>query len=271
MLLYPVFSNFVRAFYVEPVIHGVDAPYSVYKGFLSIILILVFDIVPLAGVIVLNKFKEDSMARQRAEHEKTATELKLKEAELKLLKAQIHPHFLFNTLNNIYSLSLEKSDKTSDLLIRLADMLSYIIYDCNTERVSLAKEIGFIKSFIELQKIRYYNCDISLKIKVETNTLQIAPMILHTFVDNAFKHGADKDAKSPWIKISITSKDSLLFFSVLNSTRDDDLVLDKITGIGISNALKRLELIYPERHDLVINNSGNKYSVFLKLDLQKHE
>jgi sensor histidine kinase YesM len=271
LLLYPVASNLVSAYFISPVLLGVEAKFLFYYGYLSIILILVFDIFPLAGVIVLNRFKKEAFARQRAELEKTATELKLKEAELKLLKAQIHPHFLFNTLNNIYSLSLEKSDKTSDLLIRLADMLSYIIYDCNTERVSLSKEIEFIRSFIELQKIRYYNCDISLKIKVDANTLQIAPMILHTFVDNAFKHGADKDAKSPWIKISITSKAGLLFFSVLNSTRNNDLVLDKITGIGITNALKRLELLYPDRHDLVINSSGNKYSVFLKLDLLKHE
>ncbi len=271
LLLYPVISNLVSAYFISPVLLGIEPKYLFYYGYLSIILILVFDIFPLAGVIVLNKFKADAVARQRAENEKTATELRLKEAELKLLKAQIHPHFLFNTLNNIYSLSLEKSDKTSDLLIRLADMLSYIIYDCNTERVSLAKEIEFIRSYIELQRIRYYNCNISLKVNVEANTLQIAPMILHTFVDNAFKHGADKDAKSPWIKISVTSKAGLLYFLVLNSTRNDDLVLDKITGIGISNAMKRLQLIYPERHDLVINNTGNKYSVFLKLDLLKHE
>lgn len=271
LLFYPVVSNLVSAYFISPVLLGMEAKFLFYYGYLSIILILVFDIFPLAGVIVLNRFKNDSVARQRAELEKTATELKLKEAELKLLKAQIHPHFLFNTLNNIYSLSLEKSDKTSDLLIRLADLLSYIIYDCNTEKVSLSKEIEFIKSFIELQKIRYYNCDITMKIDIEANTLQIAPMILHTFVDNAFKHGADKDAKDPWIKISITSKTGFLFFSILNSTRNDDPESDKIAGIGISNAVKRLELIYPERHDLVINNTGNKYSVFLKLELLKHE
>jgi two-component system, LytTR family, sensor kinase len=271
LLLYPVVSNLVSAYFISPVLLGIEAKYLFYYGYLSIILILVFDIFPLAGVIVLSRFKKEAIARQKAELEKTATELKLREAELKLLKAQIHPHFLFNTLNNIYSLSLEKSEKTSDLLIRLADMLSYIIYDCNTERVSLAKEIEFIKSFIELQRIRYYNCDISLKIDVELNSLQIAPMILHTFVDNAFKHGADRDAKNPWIKISITSKNGFLFFSILNSTRDDEPESDKLTGIGIANVMKRLELIYPERHDLVINNSDRKYSVFLKLELLKHE
>jgi len=267
LLLYPLFSNAVVTLYVSPVIHHVHTPYALYNGFLSLILILIFDIVPLAGVRILNRFRQDALARHKTENDKIQAELKLKEAELKLLKGQIHPHFLFNTLNNLYSLSLEKSDKTPDLLIRLADMLSYIIYDCRSEKVPLVKEIDFIKSFLELQRVRYDSCDISFKLDGELNDKVIAPMILHTFIDNSFKHGADKDSGNPWIKIKVTCKDGVLFFTVINSTKNTDRNEDKVPGIGISNVDKRLDLIYPDRHDLAIYDSGNRYSVFLKLEL----
>lgn len=267
LMIYPVCSNIVAKYYVSPVIHNIKATYGLYNSFLSIILILVFDIVPLAGVKILNRLREDALIRQKTEIEKTQAELKLKEAELKLLKGQIHPHFLFNTLNNLYSLSLEKSDKTPDLIIRLADLLNYTIYDCNSEKVPLAKEIDFIKSFLELQKVRYETCNISFKLDGDLINQQIAPMILHTFIDNSFKHGADKDSGSPWIKISMVSKNGILFFTVINSIKKNYVKNDKAQGIGISNAIKRLDLIYPNRYDLVINNSGDRYSVILKLEL----
>jgi sensor histidine kinase YesM len=267
LLLYPVFSNAVVTFYISPVIHNEHSTYSLYNRFLSIILILIFDIVPLAGVKILTRFRRDALLRQKTEHEKTEAELKLKEAELKLLKGQIHPHFLFNTLNNLYSLALEKSDKTPDLLIRLADMLSYIIYECNSEKVPLSKEIDFINSFLELQRVRYDTCDISFHYSGEINNKQIAPMILHAFIDNAFKHGADKDSGSPWIKISLSATNGILFFEAINSVKGEIESDKSDSGIGILNAKKRLALLYPDRHDLVINNTDNNYSVFLKLYL----
>ena len=267
LMLYPVLSNAVVTFYVSPVIHNTQVPYSFYNGSLSIIMILIFDIVPLAGVKILSQFKKDALIQQQALHEKTEAELKLKEAELKLLKGQIHPHFLFNTLNNLYSLALEKSEKTPDLLIRLADMLSYIFYDCNSEKVPLAKEIDFINNFLELQRVRYDTCDISFHHSGEIINKHIAPMILHTFIDNTFKHGADRDSGSPWIKISISSRNGLLFFVAVNSTKGGFEGEKKVSGIGIANAKKRLDFLYPDRHDLVISDSENKYSVFLKLEL----
>jgi LytS/YehU family sensor histidine kinase len=223
--------------------------------------------VPLAGVKILNQLRKDALLRQKTEHEKTEAELKLREAELKLLKGQIHPHFLFNTLNNLYALSLEKSDKTSELLIRLADMLKYIIYDCNSEKVALIKEVNFINNFLELQRVRYDTCQISFMHDGDLNNQQIAPMILHTFIDNSFKHGAEKDSVNPWIKISMISKKGILFFTVINSIKTNEVKGKKTTGIGISNAIKRLDLIYPDRYDLSINESSDRYSVILKLEL----
>jgi two-component system LytT family sensor kinase len=264
--VYPFLVYILRKLVVEPFVLQGPMEYTWYNFFMAM-LIFVFGMAPLVWFKMAMHLKEDALRHQKIEHDRLEAELKLRESELKLLKGQIHPHFLFNTLNNLYSLALEKSDKTPDLLIRLADMLSYIIYDCNSEKVPLTKEIDFINSFLELQKVRYDTCDISLKLGGELNNKQIAPMILHTFIDNTFKHGADKDSGSPWIKISITSKNGLLFFAALNSTKPNNESDKKIPGIGISNAKKRLELIYPDRHDLVINNSGNRYSVFLKLEL----
>lgn len=204
---------------------------------------------------------------QRLENERLATMLRLKESELKLLKSQIHPHFLFNTLNNLYSLALEKSERTPDLIIRLADLLSYIIYEGNAEKVPLSKEVEFIKSYVELQRVRYESCDISMNINGETTNKVIAPMILHTFIENSFKHGADKDTGDPWIEITISTRDGSLHMSVVNSIKSYSSGNSSKAGIGISNAIKRLELQYQGKHELIINKSDNMYAVNLRLDL----
>ncbi len=244
VVLYPVIPYLIRMYIVEPFIFNDPNDYTLYN-YLAAILIFVFGMAPLAGFKLSGHLREKTLLQQNIEHDRLESELKLKEVELKLLKSQIHPHFLFNTLNNLYSLSLEKSDKTPDLIIRLADMLSYIIYDCNSDRVPLTKEIDFLNSFIELQKVRYDSCDIQFNIEGELNNMQIAPMILHTFIDNSFKHGPDKDSGTPWIRISIVRNGGLLFFTVINSNVNDPDKEDKASGIGISNAKKRLELIYP--------------------------
>jgi LytS/YehU family sensor histidine kinase len=184
-----------------------------------------------------------------------------------LLKGQIQPHFLFNTLNNLYLLALEKSDKTPDLVLRLSEMLSYITYDCSAEKIPLDKEIEFINSFIELEKIRYETCDISMKTSGNTQNIEIAPMILHTFIDNSFKHGAQQETGSPGIKFILAVNDNHLTFFAENSKKNENDQPMKPPGIGISNAIKRLNLIYPGRHELKIDNSETRYSVFLRIEL----
>jgi two-component system LytT family sensor kinase len=266
ILIYPVLPFLVRNYIVDPYLYHHPEPYSFYNYFAAM-MIFVFGMAPLAWFKIAKQLKEDALSRQRLDNDRLNALLKLKEAELKLLKSQIHPHFLFNTLNNLYSLALEKSDKAPDLIIRLADMLSYIIYDCNSEKVPLSKEIDFIKSFLELQEVRYDTCEISFKVEGDLNNKQIAPMILHTFIDNSFKHGADKDSGNPWIDISINSMNGYLVLSVSNSTKKSEETAIRAPGIGISNARKRLELLYKGRHGLEISNSENRYSVFLKLQL----
>lgn len=266
ILLYPVLPYLIRILVINVYIKDNAEAYDMGNYFAAV-LILVFGITLLSFGKITRFLKEDAAMHQKLENEKLATMLKLKESEVKLLKSQIHPHFLFNTLNNLYSLSLEKSEKTPDLIIRLADLLSYIIYEGNAEKVPLSKEIEFIKSYVELQRVRYESCDIALNINGETINKFIAPMILHTFIENSFKHGADKDTGEPWIEITISAREDSLHMAVVNSIKNFSEGNNSKTGIGISNAMKRLELQYQGKHELIINRSDNMYTVNLRLDL----
>ncbi|PKP35349.1 MAG: hypothetical protein CVU00_02785 [Bacteroidetes bacterium HGW-Bacteroidetes-17] len=266
LLVYPFFSNAIVTLYVSPIVHNTHTSYNFYNGFLSILLILVFDIVPLAGVKFLKQLRTTAVQSEMNKNDKLEAELKLREAELKLLKGQIHPHFLFNTLNNLYSLSIQKSEKTSEVIIKVADLLNYIIYDCRSERVSLEKELEFINSYIELEKLRY---DESLKLHVsisgDFHGKFIAPMILHSFIENSFKHGASKTTGNTWIDIIMKVDGRNLSFKVKNSKPNEAELSN--SGIGIENTKKRLELIYPERHLLVIEERIDSYSVTLEIQL----
>ena len=262
----PFFAYLIRINIIEPYIYNDHRDYTLYN-YLTAILIFVFGTVPVAGWKIARLLRADYLHHQKVEHDKLEAEVKLRESELKLLKSQIQPHFLFNTLNNLYLLALEKSDKTPDLVLRLSEMLSYITYDCSAERISLNKEIEFINSFLALQKLRYETCDITIRTSGNIQSMQIAPMILHTFIDNSFKHGAEMNKSNPWIKISLDIRDNILFFKVLNSKGNTENLDVKKPGIGIANATKRLNIIYPDRHKLVIKNSGTRYSVFLRIEL----
>ena len=266
ILVNPILSYLVRTFVVDIYIDPNPAPYSFYN-FFATVLIFVFGLAPLAWFKIAAHLREDLLFHEKLDNDRLKALLKLKETELKLLKSQLHPHFLFNTLNNLYSLALEKSDKTPDLIIRLGDMLSYIIYDCSSDKVPLTKEIDFIESFIELQKVRYESCDILFNIEGDISNKSIAPMLLHTFIDNSFKHGAAKNPGKSWIKISIESYNGTFDFLIVNNKVQGQENKEKGAGIGIDNTKKRLDYLYRERYELKIDDSGNEYSVFLSLKL----
>jgi sensor histidine kinase YesM len=264
ILAYPLLAYLVRVGIVDVYINHHTAPYSFYNYFAAM-LIFMFGLAPLAWFKIASHLKEDVLFHQKLDNDRLNAMLKLKETELKLLRSQLHPHFLFNTLNNLYSLALEKSDKTPDLIIRLGDMLSYIIYDCNADKVLLAKEIDFLKSYIELQKVRYVSCDIRLKITGDIDNQKIAPMLLHTFLDNSFKHGAAKISGDSWIKIGIDVYNGFIDFRVENNKPDCLEMIKEPGGIGIENAKRRLGLMYRDRYELKIGQSESTYSVFLRL------
>ena len=187
-------------------------------------------------------------------------------AELKLLKAQIHPHFLFNTLNNIYSFSLESSPKTPELILKLSSLLSYMLYDCKTEEVRLEKEVEIMKNYIDLEKERYGNkIEISWNVEGAIKDKFIAPLIMLPFLENGFKHGTSEQIEKSWLSVDISVKQNILRCKIANSK--NEYALDNNNGIGINNVKKRLELIYIEKHELKINDEGNFFVVSMLINL----
>jgi hypothetical protein len=194
-----------------------------------------------------------------AEKEKTT-------AELKLLKAQIHPHFLFNTLNNIYSFSLKGSSKTPEMIARLSSLLSYILYDCKNNEVLLSKEIEVMKNYIDLEKERYGNrLEISVNIEGDIEGKFIAPLLLLPFIENAFKHGTSEQLGKSWLSMDLSVKQNVLQCKIVNSKNESSSFGTK--GIGIENVQKRLSYLYNNGHELKLNDEGNFFVVSLRLEL----
>lgn len=187
------------------------------------------------------------------------------ESELKVLKAQLNPHFLFNTLNNIYSLSLDNSPKTPIAIGKLSDILDHVLYKCNSQLVTLSSEIELLKNYIELEKLRY---DDRLKISFETSVerdIRIPPLLLLSLVENAFKHGAGEDSGSPEIAIVILQKSNNFAFEISNSVSKDYVREDKDT-IGLPNITKQLDLIYGADYKLDIHSSSQFFKVILQIN-----
>ncbi|MEO6611068.1 MAG: histidine kinase [Chitinophagaceae bacterium] len=190
-------------------------------------------------------------------------------AELQLLKAQVHPHFLFNTLNNIYSFSLENSPKTPGLILKLSSLLSYMLYDCKAEEVRLEKEIEIMKNYIDLEKERYGNkIEISWEIEGEVKDKNIAPLLLLPFLENAFKHGTSEQLEKPWLSVDISVKGNTVKCKIVNSK--NEFVPVSQNGIGIENVKKRLAFIYPGKHELKISEENNFFVVSLLIVLKNY-
>jgi len=187
------------------------------------------------------------------------------QAELNSLKSQINPHFLFNTLNNLYSLALYKSEETPGLILKLSDLMRYIIYDCRANRVSIQQEIDFINNYISLEKLRLgEQILVSLNIVGDTNK-KIAPLIFINLVENAFKHC--KKSEDSFIKIDFDIENqNVLIFSIENSCENcKNNSNNPYSGIGIQNVKKRLELLYPKNAEMIISNENNVYKIILKI------
>ena len=193
------------------------------------------------------------------------------DAELKLLKNQLHPHFLFNTLNNLYGMVLTNHPKAPDVITRLSDMMSYMLYECDNKSIPLEKEIANLENYIELEKIRYGSrLDIAFEKGGQLNGQRIAPLLLLPFVENAFKHGAAKNEKDPWICINLWVNDNLLNFTVENNVVNEkdngQMHLNTQSGIGLINVRKRLDMIYPGKHTLDVKEYDTYLSI-LNLNL----
>lgn len=192
------------------------------------------------------------------------------EAELKLLKGQVHPHFLFNTLNNLYSLTLKKSDCAPEVVLKLSELMDYMLYDANANEVSLSKEVKYIKNYIALEKIRYgEKVEIQFNSRGALGNYKIAPLLLLPFIENSFKHGVSGEIDRAWISIDLQVKDNTLTYKVENSKSNSRTHTKReyAEGIGLKNLKKRLELTYPDYFDLKILEEENTYLAILKLNL----
>jgi len=187
------------------------------------------------------------------------------QSELKFLKAQINPHFLFNTLNNLYSYVVNESPKAPDIIIQLSGILDYVLYKSQCKTVALNDEVNTIEQFVELEQIRYGDrLGINFQ-RGENMTLPISPLILLSLVENAFKHGASGDIDSPKIKIDIKEKNKSIYCEVWNTKSNYEGELNDAykEGIGLSNIKRQLNLIYPENHELIIRDEEAVFNVLL--------
>lgn len=228
-------------------------------------------IVILAAVIhFIRESYRKLIEKNDLEKQKQKTEFKLKEVHLKLLQGQIHPHFIFNMLNNIYGLVKENTEKSRNVIIKLSDLLDYMLYECDNEQVELNKEIEFIKNYIELERVRHDDdFDVKTEFPKNANSLKIAPLILFPFVENAFKHGF-RNTSENYIYMKVEVSGTQLIFTIENnhSTAQPDKFLNQESnGIGLKNIRERLNLIYKDKHKLYIHSDESTYKIHLELNL----
>lgn len=236
---------------------GPPSPYMRYWGDILAIILVVGLSVALKATL---RWFEDSINMEKIK----AVQL---ETDLRNLRSQLNPHFLFNTLNNIYSLIAIDSGKAQDSVIRLSNLLRYILYENNASFVPLSQDLEFTKNYIDLMKLRI-GSDIKLNISIACNDSQdvIAPLMFMTLIENAFKHGINNEDNS-YIDINIlTENGKRVICLVENSMSEGNNIETKNSGIGLPNLQKRLELLYPQKHDLVIKKKDNSFFAQLRID-----
>ena len=172
--------------------------------------------------------------------------------KLRYLRAQLNPHFLFNAMNSIYSLSLQKSDKAPEVVVKLADIMRYLIYECNEEKVPLDKEIEFIRNYIEIEKIRY-KADVRFSVEGQTHDIMIEPFLFISFIENGFKHALDDGSTDPFIYITLRAEEKQIVLNVINNSNADlETQAKRINGKGLTTSRSLLDMLYPQAYALDI-------------------
>ena len=192
------------------------------------------------------------------------------ESQLQLLTAQVHPHFLFNTLNNVYSKTQKESPEGSQMIMGLSDLLRYILYEGRKPLVPLDKELQMILEYINLEKLRYGDkLDLYYLVADKTKDIYIAPLLLLPFIENCFKHGTSSLLQNSWINLTIEVKETTLVMKLTNGKANTNEIFPKKPGNGIDNVRQRLELLYNDRHELQIREEEEVFIVDLKIELVK--
>lgn len=196
-------------------------------------------------------------------------EFKQLQTELALLKSQVNPHFFFNTLNNLYALSLDKSELVPEMILKISDLMRYVLESSRKKEVGLRQEVEFLQNYIALEKLRFHTAsDIKFRIAGQTEKKMIAPMLLIPFIENSFKHGASSTTGNFYIHIDLAINENGLFFSVKNNKQENyKAVSQSSSKSGLNNVKRRLELLYPNRHKLEIQEKAELYEVNLEIKL----
>lgn len=216
---------------------------------------------PTALLLIVQFYKSQRQLSELKEQKRTA--------ELSALKNQLNPHFLFNTLNNLYSLAIEKSEKTPEVIERLSNILDHILYRSKDDYISLERELNLIDDYLALEKVRYGDRVRVYFHKHINNDCKIAPLILLTFIENAFKHGVKQELEQAEISITITTKEENIIFEIVN-TKPLKTKEPTTEALGLKNVQKQLELLYPDKYDLNISETDHHYTVVLTLKVDYH-
>ena len=236
-----------------------------YFTFREVILFfIVYTIITMLLKLSKSWFVVSQLQKELLEKEKQKTEV-----ELKALKAQINPHFFFNTLNSIYSLALDKDERLPNTVLQLSDLMRYFLYESKDNFIPLEKELAVVNNYIALQKIRS-DSKLNLEIKKtgDVNGQEIAPLLLITFLENAFKHGVKGSSGHSFIRLDIEIEKNKLLFSVENNKGTiDEIKTGDYGGLGLENIKRQLELLYPAKHILTIKNMNDSFTVQLQLSL----
>lgn len=222
----------------------------------------------LSGIVIISLSSSVKLMEDHLEHMELERELeryKL-EAELKFLKAQVSPHFLFNTLNNIYTLAYTGAKETAPMILKLSEMMRYMLYESNEQLVPLSQEVNYMENYISLQQLKQSEAqNITLEVNGPVGQWKIPPMLLIPFLENGFKHGNVNNTTDGWLHTSIVVDEGRLLFEVRNSVSQGAEQKDKVGGIGLENVNKRLQMIYPGRHEMSIEEPEGEYLVVLKI------
>lgn len=228
-------------------------------------------LLPLVGMLFVSSLY--SFYRKERDNKKREIDLTHQniEFEMKFLKTQINPHFLFNALNNIYALSIIKSERTPEMILKLSDMLRFTLYDSESKRVKLKREIEYMTGYIEFQKLK---TDSDLNIRMDAtgcnDEFMIEPMLLIPFIENSFKHGNIENPKKGWLQVEVKTLGPILVFQVRNSMPSIAINKDVVGGIGVENVRKRLDILYPGQYEMRIEKTETEFGVYLQVDTTGH-
>jgi sensor histidine kinase YesM len=254
------------------------AHYFLYEGFSNgypqdlLLENLLFDFLLIFLVVsfsTLFKIVSDWVKQSR---ERQELQRRTMQSELRFLKSQINPHFLFNTLNNLYALTLKKDDKAPEIVIKLSEMMRYMLYECNEKRVSLQKEVNYIRNYLDLEALRQgKNVRIDFEVNGKVTDQQIAPLMFIPFLENSFKHGLNHLITEGFVSIILNVDDQEVNFYIENSKADRVAtpMRGKSGGIGLVNVRRRLDLLYPDQYDLSVEETPTTYAINLLLTLDQ--